>query len=124
MAQAMNELPETVLQFGTGRFLRAFADRFIYEANEQGQGLGRVVVVQSTGDDAARQLNASGGRFHIIVRGLENSQRVDRVEEVQSISRALAARTQWNEILDVARSADLHYVISNTTEAGYNLDLN
>src|SRR5262249_1155971 len=120
----MSTLPETILQFGTGRFLRAFADRFIHQANEQGQKVGRVVVVQSMGDDAASQLNAAGGKFHVVVRGLENGQRVDRVEEVACISRALAATKQWGEILNVARSPELRYILSNTTEAGYNLDPN
>jgi tagaturonate reductase len=120
----MNPLPETILQFGTGRFLRAFADRFIHQANEEGQNVGRVVVVQSTGDDAANRLNAAGGKYHIVVRGLENGQRVDRVEDVACISRALSASKQCDEILSVARSPDLRYILSNTTEAGYNLDPN
>ena len=41
-------LPETVLQFGSGKFLRGFADLFLHQANENGQNVGRVVVVQST----------------------------------------------------------------------------
>lgn len=118
----MTELPETILQFGTGRFLRGFADRFIHQANEQGQGIGRVVVVQSTGDKAARQLNACAGRFHVVVRGLEYGQRVDRIEDVSCVSRALAARSEWRDLVELARSPHLRYVLSNTTEAGYALD--
>ena len=54
-------LPETVLQFGSGRFLRAFADLFIHQANQQGQKVGRVVIVQSTaGDRAGGQARATG----------------------------------------------------------------
>ena len=56
----MPPLPETILQFGSGRFLRAFADLFIHQANQQGQAVGRVVIVQSTGDDRAGGLNAAG----------------------------------------------------------------
>ena len=59
----MNTLPETVLQFGAGRFLRAFADLFISQANAQGQAIGRVVVVQSTGDARAAALNRQHGRY-------------------------------------------------------------
>jgi len=115
-------LPETVLQFGAGNFLRAFADLFIHQANEVGQKVGRIVVVQSTGDDRAKRLNECGGRYQVVIRGLENGQVVDRVEECASISRALIAATQWDDILLLARSAELRYVISNTTEAGYALD--
>src|SRR6516162_6652526 len=115
-------LPETVLQFGSGRFLRAFADLFIHQANEQGQGVGRVVIVQSTGDDRAGELNKQGGRYHVIVRGIENGTVVDRVEPVESVSRAIVAASQWDTVRAVARSPGLRLILSNTTEAGYALD--
>ncbi|HVK17441.1 MAG TPA: altronate dehydrogenase [Fimbriiglobus sp.] len=118
----MPPLPETILQFGSGRFLRAFADLFVHHANEQGQNVGKVVIVQSTGDGRAGGLNAQGGRYHVVVRGLENGQVVDRVEECTSISRALHAGTQWDEVLALAASPQLHTILSNTTEAGYALD--
>jgi tagaturonate reductase len=118
----MSTLPETVLQFGAGNFLRAFADLFLHQANEQGQAVGRVVVVQSTGDARATRLNRQGGRYHVVVRGLENGQVVDRVEEAASISRALVAASQWPDVLAVARSPALKFILSNTTESGYALD--
>jgi tagaturonate reductase len=117
----MTPLSETVLQFGSGRFLRAFADLFIHHANAEGQAVGRIVVVQSTGDDRAAALARQGGRFHVLVRGIENDAVVDRVERVESVSRSLAASTQWADVLAVARSPDLQVVLSNTTEAGYDL---
>ncbi len=116
------ELPETILQFGSGRFLRAFADLFIHRANTEGQAVGRIVVVQSTGDARAGGLNAQGGKYHVAVRGYENGQVIDRVEACASISRALHAGTQWNDVLDVARSPKLKAILSNTTEAGFQLD--
>lgn len=112
--------PETILQFGTGRFLRAFVDRFVHEANVLGQNIGSVVIVQSTGTDAADQLNASRGIYHIAVRGLEGGKEVRR-DEVASISRALAASRDWDEILKIARSPELKFIVSNTTEKGYDL---
>jgi tagaturonate reductase len=115
-------LPETILQFGSGRFLRAFADLFVSQANAEGQAIGRIVVVQSTGDGRAGGLNAQGGQYHVVVRGFENGEVVDRVEVCTSISRALHAGTQWDEVLAVARSPELHTILSNTTEAGYKLD--
>jgi tagaturonate reductase len=118
----MNNLPETVLQFGSGKFLRAFADLFIDEANQRGQAVGRVVVVQSTGDNRAGALNRQAGRYHVLVRGLADGVTVDRVQEVASVSRALVAVNQWNEVLAVARSPHLRYLISNTAEVGYTLD--
>ena len=112
---------ETVLQFGSGRFLRAFADLFIQHANAAGHAVGRVVIVQSTGHGRAGGLNAQGGKYHVLVRGIEAGGVVDRVEECGSVSRALHAGTQWEEVLAVARCPELHTILSNTTEAGYHL---
>src|SRR5262245_38111574 len=117
----MTPLPETILQFGSGRFLRAFADLFIQQANAQGQNVGRVVIVQSTGGDRAGGLNRQGGRYHVLVRGIERGQVVDRVEPCESISRALVAGEQWDEVLQLARSPMLRVILSNTTEKGYDL---
>jgi tagaturonate reductase len=118
----MKDLPETVLQFGSGKFLRGFADFFIHEANREGQQVGRVVVVQTTGDNRANLLNQQGGRYHVLIRGLTHGEVVDRVEEVESISRALVATARWADVLAVARSPQLRFVISNTAEVGYTLD--
>lgn len=118
----MSALPETVLQFGSGRFLRAFADLFISHGNAQGQNIGRVVIVQSTGSERAGGLNQQGGKYHVVVRGFEGGQVVDRVETCDSISRAIHAGTQWDEVLKLARSPQLHTILSNTTEAGYKLE--
>jgi tagaturonate reductase len=118
----MDTLPETILQFGGGNFLRAFADLFIDEANRGGQKVGRVVVVQSTEGQRANLLNDQRGRYHVVVRGLEKGQPVDRVQEVASISRGLEARSQWADVLAVARSPELRVILSNTTESGYTLD--
>ncbi len=112
-------LPETILQFGTGRFLRAFADLFIHQANLAGQNVGKVVLVQSTGGARAEGLTKNQGRYHVLIRGFEKGQVIERLEECESISRALLAQTQWEEILQVAQSPNLKVILSNTTEAGY-----
>jgi tagaturonate reductase len=118
----MDELPETILQFGTGKFLRGFADLFVHQANREGQRVGRVVAVQTTGEERARLIQGQGGRYHVVVRGLADGRLVERVEESASISRALTAGRQWGEVLAVARSPDLRFILSNTAEAGYALD--
>ena len=116
------ELPETILQFGSGRFLRAFADLFIHHGNEQRQKIGKIVVVQSMSDDRAGGLNAQNGKYHVVVRGIEEGKVIDHVEVCESISRALHAGSQWDDVLKLARLPELKTVLSNTTEAGYTLD--
>lgn len=118
----MEKLPETVLQFGGGNFLRAFFNVFLHEANIAGQRVGRAVVVQSTHSNRAALLNRQGGRYHVITRGLLDGRPVDTVQVVESVSRGLTAALEWGAVLDVARSPDLRLVVSNVTEAGYALD--
>jgi len=116
-------LPETVLQFGTGKFLRCFVDLFVDEANQGcGQPAGRVVAVQSTGSERARQINQARGRYPVAIRGILRGEFVDLFIHVESISRALAAVDDWPAVLDFARSAPLRLIVSNTTEAGLALD--
>lgn len=117
----MNTLPETILQFGAGRFLRAFADLFIHQANQQ-TPVGRIVIVQSTGDARAGGLNRQAGKYHVVIRGLDKGQVIDRVETVESVSRAVVAASQWDEVRQLARAPQLRLILSNTTEAGYALD--
>ena len=114
---------ETVLQFGAGNFLRGFVDLFIEEANRHPQtAFGRIVVVQSTGMERAQALNQAGGRYHVAIRGFHNGAVIDETTKVTSISRALHAGTQWQEIRAVASSPDLRLIVSNVTEAGFTLD--
>ncbi|MEI7684726.1 MAG: tagaturonate reductase [Planctomycetota bacterium] len=114
-------LPETILQFGGGRFLRSFFDRFVHDANEAGQEIGRVVVVQSTPGSRASLLNARPEGYPLLVRGIENGAVVDRVDRIGSVSRGLEAATQWDQVLELARAPQLKFIVSNTTEAGYAL---
>lgn len=118
----MGNLPETVLQFGAGRFLRGFADLFLHELNQGDAAPGRAVVLQSTGTQRAELLNRQGCRYHVAVRGLRDGQAVDQTVDVQSISRALTASTDWPHVLEAARAVSLTSIISNTTEAGYALE--
>jgi tagaturonate reductase len=115
-------MKETILQFGAGNFLRAFVDVFVAQANRGPKPMGKIVVVQSTGRNRADLLNVAGGRYHVVTQGFANGRIVDEVEEVDSISRALFAGTDWDQVRAVACSPDLIWIVSNTTEAGFALD--
>ncbi len=112
---------ESVLQFGSGRFLRAFADLFIHEARAAGQRMGRVVVVQSTGAGRARLFNAQQGRYRVHVRGTRDGRRIDETIEVKSVSRALCATEDWDDVLAAGRDPSTEYILSNTSEIGYDV---
>ncbi len=118
----MAAFPETILQFGAGRFLRGFVDRFVQHANDAGQNVGQVVIVQSTAGQRADLLNEQPDGYHVLVRGIENGQLVERTEKVRSVRRSLLAQGQWGEVKALARSPELRYFVSNATESGYALE--
>lgn len=119
----MSDRPESLLQFGGGNFLRAFADLFLHEANAAGDEEGRAVVVTSTDSERARWINTQQGRYHVLLRGLRDGATVDEAITVdRALSRALPAADAWSEVLAVATSPALRWIVSNTTEAGLALD--
>jgi len=116
-------MQETLLQFGGGNFLRAFVDLFLHEANCMDDKYGRAVVVTSTQSSRTQWINEQAGCYHVAVRGLRDGATVDEAVPVtRAISRSLAAFSHWADVLQVARSPDLRWIASNTTEAGLILD--
>ncbi len=115
------ELPEKVLQFGTGVLLRGLPDYFIDKANRAGIFNGRVVVVKSTDSGDAGVFEKQDGMYTLCIRGIENGQRKEENIICSAISRVLSARDQWNEILQCAHNPEMNIIISNTTEVGIQL---
>jgi len=114
------ELPERVLQFGTGVLLRALPDHFIDTANKQGLFNGRVVVIKSTDSDSSA-FDRQDGLYTICVRGVEQGKTVEENIINASISRVLSAKTEWKKILQCAHNPEMKIILSNTTEVGIQL---
>jgi tagaturonate reductase len=112
------ELPEKVLQFGTGVLLRGLPDYFIDKANKQGIFNGRVVIVKSTATGDADSFDKQDGLYTVCVRGIENGNEIEENIVNASISRVLSAKSDWHKVLECAKNPELEIVISNTTEVG------
>jgi tagaturonate reductase len=121
-APELLDLPERAVQFGTGALLRGFVDYFLDEANRQGRFNGRVVAIGSTGSGRDAALNEQDGLYTLNVQGVEGGAVVRAPRVVSSVSRAISARDQWDEVLACARNPELALVFSNTTEVGIVLD--
>jgi len=115
------DLPEKVLQFGTGVLLRGLPDYFIDKANKQGVFNGRVVVIKSTDTGSSSEFDKQDGLYTIYSKGIDNGVEVEEATICSAISRVLSAANEWQAILDVAKSPDLQVIISNTTEVGIQL---
>ena len=115
------ELPEKVLQFGTGVFIRSFADYFIDRANKNNVFNGRIVVVKSTSNGNGNEFEEQDGLYTVCSKGIENGVVKEEFVVNAAISRVLAAGSQWTEILKCAHNPEMKVVISNTTEVGIQL---
>lgn len=112
------ELPEKVIQFGTGVLLRGLPDYFIDKANRAGIFNGRVLVVKSTSQGGSDAFSKQNNLYTLCVKGIENGKAVEENIINSSISRVLSASQDWTEILKAAHNPELQVVISNTTEVG------
>lgn len=134
-----------VLQFGGGRFLRGFVDRFLFET---GCDHGVTVVTSTPGPRAELVNEFAANGYPVFTRGIQDGQTVDERAVVSSLkqgivaggrcdrsdcyaancglpkcaSHACFAESQWTKVLNVARADSLSLVVSNTTEAGLKLD--
>ncbi len=118
---ALFELPEKVLQFGTGVLLRGLPDYFIDNANRQGIFNGRIVVVKSTEKGDSSDFDKQDGLYTLCVRGIENGVKVEENIVCSAISRVLSAKHEWDAILECAHNPQMQIIISNTTEVGIQL---
>lgn len=112
------DLPEKVLQFGTGVLLRALPDYFIDKANKQGIFNGRILMVKSTDSGDTDAYEVQDGLYTQCIRGIQQNEVVEEYAINASISRVLTARRQWQEILVSAANPQFEIIISNTTEVG------
>ncbi len=115
-------MKETVIQFGTGNFLRGFADYFIHKMNKLGLYDGKIVVVQPTKNGKTDIINAQNGKYNLFLRGIENGEEVCEHTLVESVSRGVDPYNNFEEYLALAENPDMRFIISNTTEAGIAFD--
>lgn len=113
---------ETILQFGTGNFLRAFVCDFIDTLHRQGLYDGTVVIVSPTDSRRVETIRAQNGEYHLILRGISNGRQVDEMRPIRCVSRAVNPYREFDAFLSLAGSPSLRFVVSNTTEAGISFD--
>lgn len=116
------ELPVRVIQFGTGNFLRAFADFFIDKANREGLFDGRILAVQSTASTRNAAFGEQDYLYTLLEQGIKDGEAAKEYSINGSIADVVSAATNWSDILAYAESEEVTTVISNTTEVGIQLN--
>ncbi|ORM73859.1 altronate oxidoreductase [Pantoea wallisii] len=110
---------ERVIQFGEGNFLRAFIDWQLDWLNQHQHTDAGVVVVRPRNREVADSLNQQDGLYTTLIRGLDTAgQRVSETRLIRSVNREIQPYQQFDAFLALARSPQMRFVFSNTTEAG------
>ena len=107
-------LPERVIQFGEGGFLRGFADWMLQKMNDCGAFCGSVVVVQPIEHGMCDMLTAQNCNYTHVIRGAEGVE----ATLCNVISRCIKPYDNFGEYLALAEDPNMRFIISNTTESG------
>lgn len=114
----LQTMPERIIQFGEGNFLRAFTDYMVDVLNENDLFNGQIVVVQPIKIGIAHLLNDQDGLYTLLSRGMQQGEVVCQKRVITAVRRALNPYEDWKETLKLMRNPDMRFVLSNTTEAG------
>jgi tagaturonate reductase len=118
--EAMRSSSLKILQMGEGNFLRGFFDWMIQSCRNQGLYDGSIAVTQPrpSGKPHIDKLKQQDGIYTLMIRGIEEGSRVERLEKIAVFKKMLDPYTEWPAFLELAEGPDLEVVVSNTTEAG------
>ena len=116
----LRDAPVKVLQFGEGNFLRAFSDYWFDMANERAGWQGKITMLQPIAQGLTELVNQQEGLYTLYLRGMERGERVDKRRVISAVKNCLNPYTEegFREFLELAKSPELQYIVSNTTEAG------
>ena len=111
-----NHYPVKILQFGSGNFIRGFADWIIQEANRKVGFDGGISVVISVSNDTT--LKEQEGVYTVILKGIRDAEFIKEYFTVDVVQRVVYPSLDFNSYLDEGLNPDLQIIISNTTESG------
>lgn len=106
-----------ILQFGEGNFLRTFVDAYFDTLNREG-GHYAVDIVKPIPLGNLDAFRRQDNRYHIVLRGVENGQPVEKVHPIEVIDRVLDPFADEEGFFALTEDPELTLIVSNTTEAG------
>lgn len=112
------ERPIKVMQFGEGNFLRGFVDYMIDIANESGYFNGDIILVKPIEHGSIESLLQQDCLYTVSLRGLAEGEKKIESRVITSVADAVDAYSEYERYAALAKSEELRFVVSNTTEAG------
>lgn len=107
-----------VLQFGEGNFLRAFVDYMIDVANDEGVFDGNIAIVKPIAYGNLDTFRKQDNFYTVSLRGKEDGEVKEINKIITSVSDVVGAIEEYERYSEYAKSEDLRFIVSNTTEAG------
>ncbi|MBQ8950895.1 MAG: tagaturonate reductase [Eubacterium sp.] len=107
-----------ILQFGEGNFLRGFVDEMIDKANDEKVMNAEVIIVKPRKGSLSKAFEEQNCLYTTSLRGEEGI--CNRV--ISCVSEAYSCYDDYDRFMELAKDADLRFIISNTTEAGIVFD--
>lgn len=114
--------PIQIMQFGEGNFLRCFTEWIIQKMNNAGILNTNVAIVQPLEIGRVEALKEQDGLYTVVLEGLDKGISKSTKEVIDVIGDLINPYTEYDKYLSYAKSKDLKYIISNTTEAGICVD--
>lgn len=121
-ANAPQDKPIKVLQFGKGNFLRAFADWMVEAMNEKTGFNGAVTIVQVNSTSNDDRFERQQGLYHVVINGIRNGKNVREIQLIRAIDGIINPFADYRSFLKAGENAALQFIVSNTTEAGITFD--
>jgi len=110
--------PIRIVQFGQGRFLRAFIDEFIHDANEANKYDGSICVLKPRKGGSVSAFYNQNCLYTLVTKGMAEGKTVHENKIITSLHSIYQCDKNYNEFLQLAELATIEVVVSNTTEAG------
>ncbi|MDR1559701.1 MAG: tagaturonate reductase [Clostridiales bacterium] len=110
--------PVKITQFGEGNFLRAFVDYMIDIANEMGVFDGSVRVVKPIARGSLEALRSQDCVYTVLLRGVRDGEVSVERRVVTCVDGCVDAYEEYEDYADLAKSPNLRFIVSNTTESG------
>ncbi len=107
-----------ILQIGEGKLLRALIDPVIYQMRVRGwKGLVAMTNIRKSGSANIAGMKKQGGKYNVIFRDQKGASAL----EINFVV-PFFLDSEWKNIVSISTSPDLKAVITNSTEAGYQID--
>lgn len=108
-----------ILQFGEGVFLRGFVEPLVQQMNKCADFNGEVYAVKPRAGAVPAKFAGQNCQYNLLVRGItESNETVETVEKITVLKQVLSSSEEWDKVEALACDGDLHFIFSNTTEAG------